>query len=848
MPALTLCQLPNNYITTNKSWPALPNNRDCPARKLCGTTTKYRACRDGGPGADRCDDATEGWCDLGTDFDYCGSRVRCPKGSEARAGLTGGMEICSGYKDGPVNVCVLCAKGWYKGKDSNDTERLGLCEPCAPGKYADAQGSTACKLCPAGTYSDVPQSTSVKICFQCGAGRYSATEGASSSTTCIACEADASSASETYSNNVERQSRWTTTTLGGAYDATNACVCQKGTYRARVAGRDHQDSVAASPFTCVACPSQGADCSEAGITIATLPVSEGFWRVDGNSSAILACPVKRSCISSSAPTNTTNNNSRYTYCRVGHEGPLCAVCAPGYHRRSSRSLCGPCGNNSAGSIVLALVVALATLVVVWLYLFLSRKASGGAMRTVINASQSLSVILMTGGTEWPKEVLDVQRWVLDVVNLDVISLASPTCAGYRMDFFSRFVALLVGVGTVIGVPWLVSYLRCLLGKKDGEWWAKAKEQRLHDTAMVILLVYTTVTAQAFYFFRCQTIVESKDKSTSYLVADFSVTCYDGKWTGQAVFVVLVLVVFSLGVPVANAYTLWRWRKRLEDDAGAKRLLGMMYLMYNPRTYFMESINILFKLLLLCALTLLPADGQLQKTAMFLVCAAQILTHGKLLPFRKPADNAFQYCGLALAFVPAFMGIPLSYTKMARAEASLRLVGPERDKVDDNFERTLDVLKTITNVGLVGVVIAYAVVGVYQYRQKFVGPTAAALSVRRSSVRGRLWRRVVSRGKSSGGGGVELSVAGTTDQEASRDQSRCDSHRSGLPPLRPPTATDSGGSSSGSLGGRASSGDFAAAAARALGQCEEEEQEEGKKTGRADPLFDKSDPFSEPPAR
>ena len=150
-------------------------------------------------------------------------------------------------------------------------------------------------------------------------------------------------------------------------------------------------------------------------------------------------------------------------------------------------------------------------------------------------------------------------------------------------------------------------------------------------------------------------------------------------------------------------------------------------MYKPRMYFMESVNTLFKLLLLCALTLLPADGQLQNAAMVLVCSAQIFVHTKLMPFKKPADNVLQYCGLALAFVPAFMGLPLSYTKMARSEALMRLAGPERDRVDANFENTLDALKTITNIGLGGVIAAYVFVGgrkAWRYRQEIAARGAS----------------------------------------------------------------------------------------------------------------------------
>ena len=91
-----------------------------------------------------------------------------------------------------------------------------------------------------------------------------------------------------------------------------------------------------------------------------------------------------------------------------------------------------------------------------------------------------------------------------------------------------------------------------------------------DTFIFVLLLHPTVSGQAFAFFRCRAI-----EGTSYLMADYSLTCYDGSWNAYAIFVALVLVVFSLGAPLAVASVLYSHRDTLQTEDFKERL-GMLY--------------------------------------------------------------------------------------------------------------------------------------------------------------------------------------------------------------------------------------------------------------------------------
>jgi hypothetical protein len=259
----------------------------------------------------------------------------------------------------------------------------------------------------------------------------------------------------------------------------------------------------------------------------------------------------------------------------------------------------------------------------WLFLRFSRKQEGGdKMRPLMNAWQYLSVVLMTE-QDWPPVVTWLQNEVLQILNVDVVGLASPACLGLPMNYYARFGCMVAMCVAVIGCPWLVSYALYKCRHKDAATWKRAKTARLHDTVMLVLLVYTTITAQALFHFRCLRVDGSDGQggtsTTSYLMVDYSLKCYDSQWYAMLALVLAVLVLFSVGLPVASAIVLWQKGGRvLKTDKDVKLMWGVLYLPYRPAAYLYESVAMLFKLLLLTALVFFGQGTLYQLAAVLLV--------------------------------------------------------------------------------------------------------------------------------------------------------------------------------------------------------------------------------------
>ena len=107
-----------------------------------------------------------------------------------------------------------------------------------------------------------------------------------------------------------------------------------------------------------------------------------------------------------------------------------------------------------------------------------------------------------------------------------------------------------------------------------------------------LLANPSISGLSLQFFRCETF-SSPLGSDTFMVADYSLRCYDDTWNGMLVLALAVIVFFTCGVPLLSAAVLWRRRRTLEEPA-TQRLLGIMYKTYRPGAYLFEPLQMAFK--------------------------------------------------------------------------------------------------------------------------------------------------------------------------------------------------------------------------------------------------------------
>ena len=292
-----------------------------------------------------------------------------------------------------------------------------------------------------------------------------------------------------------------------------------------------------------------------------------------------------------------------------------------------------------------------------------RQAPDGVLKLLTNAGQQMIVLLLMP-VEWPASIKAIGTMLTSMISLDFISFASPSCLGTPLNYYARFGLIILGTVLFIGVPWLFSFVRHKCLKPDPEKWEGAIKARFRDMYLVVMLIYPTVSGHAFYFFRCQH-VGNATHGTSYLMVDYTIECFDDTWYAMLTPILIIIVFFSLGLPLAYAGVLYRHRATLDDPA-TRRLLGIIYATFKPAMYFYESVNMLFKLVLWAILVFFDHKNQFQLIASTMICFIQLGAHARFQPYKNTFKNWLQYIVLILVALTSFGGLAINYLEVTEA--------------------------------------------------------------------------------------------------------------------------------------------------------------------------------------
>ena len=578
---------------------------------------------------------------------------KCPKGRySVAAGLVSEDECgpCPlgtyGVVEGAVSRhkgCRDCSAnntyGIREGQASRDTG----CDDCQIGTYQDEAGKASCKptSCPAGKAGIKPPN-----CTDCSTGRYSQAMGL---TQCRDCPAGYVTREQGMAD-CTRCPSYQTTALEGASD----CMCEPQFYRVN--------------FTCSPCP-EAIECDRIGSGLQNITLKRGMWRAGPDDNTFVKCPVNKTCI---------GGNDTAKLCLEGHHGPLCAICDKSYSRWTNSVPCSKCPENMTPSVFAALGAGIGMVAFLAICLFFNRRTPNGVLRPLINAAQNMVVVFMFP-VDWPDSIKGLKK-ALSGINLDFVEIASPACLGMPVSYYGRLASMIVVTGLVIGTPWLASRLRYW---HNAAKWRSTVQGHLRDTFLLVVLLHPTLSGQAFAFFRCRTVnyvdqsaaAGSAYESKQYLMADYSLECYDSAWNGIAALVLVVILGFSLGMPILFARILWVRRAELQNPE-TKKLLGVLYMSYKPDLYWFESVTMTFKLALWATLVFFEHGSQFQLAMSAAICFVQLGVHARYEPYETGFKNLMQYVSYTLVAFTAFAGLLLNFITVS---AKLALATLQQDE-------------------------------------------------------------------------------------------------------------------------------------------------------------------------
>ena len=297
------------------------------------------------------------------------------------------------------------------------------------------------------------------------------------------------------------------------------------------------------------------------------------------------CPREESCIV---------KGGHDSLCATGYQGPLCAVCSPGYYKQLQT--CQLCPTKKWMIVQLSIMAAVAAIVfavIIWTSKRKSKKKEGRSsvdiilcrLKIVIGFYQVTNGVLETFSfIKWPG-ALDVIGKYSEILQMNVFQVAPIHCLlpNVKMNAFGNLFAIL-GMNIAAILVAALAYklrklflLRSTLNKEE-------KEKKVGQTKGVIyrnlffflFVTYLSTcskTAQVVPLSCRKLCLDEEDKTCDeYLRADYSMNC-NGQEYNRSVNVAYCSLFYILFLPTASLIVLWRQRRVLprnvnnaEDEA------------------------------------------------------------------------------------------------------------------------------------------------------------------------------------------------------------------------------------------------------------------------------------------
>lgn len=372
------------------------------------------------------------------------------------------------------------------------------------------------------------------------------------------------------------------------------------------------------------------------------------------------CPIEESCI-----------GGLDSPCKLGYEGPLCAVCSSGYYYQLQT--CKYCPSKTWIIGQLLFVAAVLFIIIVVIVRASRKNTKKGGDNSVIDSFLSKVKIVIgfyqvTYGLletfsyiKWPNSLQAVGKYS-EVLQMNVLQIAPVHCVyhGFRVDAFGNLFVMMAMNAAVIGLSVIAYGIRKVVIVRNGNIENEEKSRKLSETKEllyrnVFFFLYTTylgtcsMTANVMPF-TCRQLChdEEEDFCNKFLKWDYSIQCQGPKYT-HLLIVAYISAAYVIAIPVTSFIVLWRQRRatlamknagtstRQESANEIISSLRFLYDNYKPRSWYWELVEMSRKVVLTSGLMLVGEESR-SYIGLTLVIAGM---YGILFCWMKPIQSGFE---------------------------------------------------------------------------------------------------------------------------------------------------------------------------------------------------------------
>ena len=154
-------------------------------------------------------------------------------------------------------------------------------------------------------------------------------------------------------------------------------------------------------------------------------------------------------------------------------------------------------------------------------------------------------------------------------------------------------------------------------------WVLAKKLfagSMASATMIMMLAHTPVSRKVFQFFHCNEI-----GGRFYLRADYTIRCWSLNWYAFSPLVLVMLCVFTLGLPGVISMYLWKNKHHLYSTK-VQQNMGWLMDPYHRGAEFWSIHDVILKMILTGALIYIPESARAAVALMVGVCVVATLNY------------------------------------------------------------------------------------------------------------------------------------------------------------------------------------------------------------------------------
>ena len=398
------------------------------------------------------------------------------------------------------------------------------------------------------------------------------------------------------------------------------------------------------------------------------------------------CPVEESCM-----------GGLDSPCKPGYEGPLCAVCSPGYYNQLQTCKQCPSKKWIIGQLS---IVAAVLLIIIVVMVRTSRKNTQrdgdyslidkflSKVKIVIGFYQVTYGLLETFSyIKWPNSLQVVGKYS-GVLQMNVLQIAPVHCLyqGLQVDAFGNLFVMMAVNAAVIGLSGIAYGIRKVMIVRNESIDNEEKSRNLSETKdllyrNVFFFLYTTylgtcsMTANVLPL-TCRQLCQDEDEDlcNKFLRADYSIQCQGPKYT-HFLIVAYISTAYVIAIPVTSFVVLWRQRRMIEAAGDAETSQGpesameminglrFLYENYKPQSWYWELVEMSRKVILTSGLILVGEESRSYIGLAWIIAGM----YGILFCWMKPIQDGFENRMMSISLAVTVFNLAIGAVSKIPAE-------------------------------------------------------------------------------------------------------------------------------------------------------------------------------------